>query len=156
MKRCCNPIFFDKTKSKGRGVFTLEAILKGTIIEIAPVIVMTHKERKQLDKTLLHDYIFEWGVKKEECGMALGLVPVYNHSYQSNCEYFMDFDDQSILVKTIRNINAGEELTINYNGTWNDEKKYGLKLLKIDGTNQIYLYITKDVHTKVGLSVETE
>jgi hypothetical protein len=35
-------------------------------------------------------------------------------------------------------------------------KKYGLKLLKIDGTNQIYLYITKDVHTKVGLSVETE
>ena len=120
-------IFFDKTKSNGRGVFTLEAILKGTIIEIAPVIVMTHKERKQLDKTLLHDYIFEWGVKKEECGMALGLVPVYNHSYQSNCEYFMDFDDQSILVKTIRNINAGEELTINYNGTWNDEKKIWFK-----------------------------
>ena len=35
----------------------------------------------------------------------------------------MDFEDDTIMVKTIRVIDNGEELTINYNGDWNDEKK---------------------------------
>jgi SET domain-containing protein len=54
--------------------------------------------------------------------MALGYVPVYNHSYKSNCEYEMDFDDEIIRIKTVRFIKAGEELFINYNGDWNDRK----------------------------------
>jgi len=55
--------------------------------------------------------------------MALGLVPIYNHSYTSNCEYFMDYDDETITVKTVRIIKKDEELTINYNGDWDDGKK---------------------------------
>jgi SET domain-containing protein len=55
--------------------------------------------------------------------MALGFVAMYNHSYQSNCEYFMDFDDELIFVKTVRQIKKGEELTINYNGDWNAATK---------------------------------
>jgi hypothetical protein len=35
----------------------------------------------------------------------------------------MDFDSETISVKTVRSIKAGEELFINYNGDWNDEKK---------------------------------
>jgi SET domain-containing protein len=111
------------TINKGRGVFTNEKIAAGTVIEESPVIVMSAEDRKLLDKTLLHDYIFEWGVSKDKCCMALGLVPMYNHSYQSNCEYFMDFEDESIQVKTVREVAVGEELTINYNGDWNDEKR---------------------------------
>jgi SET domain-containing protein len=111
------------TINKGRGVFTNEKIAAGTVIEESPVIVMSAEDRKLLDKTLLHDYIFEWGVSKDKCCMALGFVPMYNHSYQSNCEYFMDFEDESIQVKTVKEIAVGEELTINYNGDWNDEKK---------------------------------
>ena len=57
------------------------------------------------------------------CCMALGWVPIFNHSYRSNCEYFMDYDSQSMYIETIRDIKAGEELTINYNGTWNNKKK---------------------------------
>ncbi|MEP6627406.1 MAG: SET domain-containing protein [Ginsengibacter sp.] len=111
------------TINRGRGVFTNEKIAAGTLIEESPVIVMSAEDRKLLDKTLLHDYIFEWGASKDKCCMALGLVPMYNHSYQSNCEYFMDFEDESIQVKTVKEIAVGEELTINYNGDWNDEKK---------------------------------
>ncbi|RYY49635.1 MAG: SET domain-containing protein-lysine N-methyltransferase [Chitinophagaceae bacterium] len=111
------------TASKGRGVFTSEAIEADTIIEISPVIVMSAKDRIELDKTLLHDYIFEWGPEKTGCCMALGLVPMYNHSYQSNADYFMDFEEAMMVIKTVRNIAAGEEITINYNGDWNDEKK---------------------------------
>ena len=54
--------------------------------------------------------------------MALGYVPLYNHSYESNCEYEMDFDNELILIKAVRFIKAGEELFINYNGEWNDRK----------------------------------
>ena len=104
----------------GRGIFTSENIEAGTVIETAPVIVMSKDERKLLDQTILHDYIFEWGHNKEKCCMALGWIPIYNHSYHSNCEYEMDFDNDFITIKSMQFINAGEQLYINYNGPWND------------------------------------
>jgi len=116
-------LYVDQTRGRGRGVFTIERIPPGTVIEIAPVIVMEQSDRQHLDKTLLHDYIFEWGKNKKQCCMALGLIPMYNHDYKSNCEYFMDFEDSTIMVKTVRVIERGEELTINYNGDWNDGKR---------------------------------
>ena len=112
-----------KTTRRGRGMYTEKAIPAGTVIEIAPVIVLSADERKTLDQTLLHDYIFEWGDDRTKCCMALGYIPLYNHSYQANCEYEMEFARQIMQVLTVRNVKAGEELFINYNGTWNDEKK---------------------------------
>ena len=116
-------LYISVTENKGRGVFTNSAIEDDTIIEISPVIVMSADERKLLDQTLLHDYIFEWGERNKQCCMALGYVAVYNHSYKSNCEYEMDYDQQLITIKTMRHIKAGEELFINYNGDWNNAKK---------------------------------
>ena len=113
-------LYVSATEQMGRGVFTEEALDAGTIIELSPVIVMNADDRKLLDKTLLHDYIFEWG--NNECCVALGYVSVYNHSYGSNCEYEMVIDEEFIRIKTMRHINAGEELFINYNGTWNNKK----------------------------------
>ncbi len=113
-------LFIAPTEKMGKGVFTAEDIDAGTVIEISPVIIMGLQERKLLDQTLLHDYIFEWGDTKEQCCMALGYVAVYNHSYQSNCEYEMDYMQEQISIRTVRKIVAGEELFINYNGDWND------------------------------------
>ena len=116
-------LFVDKTDSMGRGVYTAETIAPDTVVEVSPVIVMSAENRTHLDKTALHDYIFEWGDLKDKCCMALGLVPIYNHSYSSNCEYFMNYEEDVILVKTVRVIEKGEELTINYNGDWDDKSK---------------------------------
>ena len=116
-------LFVDETDSMGRGVFTTECIPPDTTIEISPVIVMSGDDRVHLDKTLLHDYIFEWGTDKNQCCMALGYIAVYNHSYSSNCEYEMDYGKQLISIKTVRDIEMGEELFINYNGDWNNLKK---------------------------------
>ena len=116
-------LYVQETTTKGRGVFTRQNIDAGAVIEESPVIVMTAQDRVLLDKTLLHDYIFEWGNEKDQCCMALGYLSIYNHSYVSNCEYFMDFEEQTIRIKTIRAIKKGEELTINYNGDWNNNKK---------------------------------
>ena len=115
-------IYVVASGEKGRGVFTNAELKKNTIIEVAPVIVMSKQDRTFLDQTLLHDYIFEWGDRHNQCCMALGYVPLYNHSYRSNCEYEMNFKKQIITIKTIRAIKAGEELSINYNGDWNNAK----------------------------------
>jgi SET domain-containing protein len=106
---------------KGRGVFSRIPLKAGTITEISPVIVMDAEDRRLLDQTRLHDYIFEWQPGgRNMCCMALGYVPMYNHSYTANCEYFMDYEKETITVKTVREVAEGEELTINYNGDWND------------------------------------
>jgi SET domain-containing protein len=116
-------LYVQESPGRGRGVFTKEPITAGTIIEVSPAIVMSAEDRVKLDQTLLHDYIFEWGADRKSCCMALGLIPIYNHSYESNCEYFMDFEAEEIMVKTVRAVIENEELTINYNGDWNDETK---------------------------------
>ena len=118
-----NNLIIGHSENRGRGVFATKNIPAGTVIEISPVIVMSNNDRLQLDKTKLHDYIFEWGKDKDKCCMALGLIPMYNHHYKSNCEYIMDYEADVIFVQTVRAIEKGEELTINYNGDWNDERK---------------------------------
>jgi SET domain-containing protein len=80
---------------------------------------MTAAERVLLDQTTLHDYIFEW---EDGCAMALGWVPLFNHASPSNCEYVMDYEARTMRVETVRDIRAGEELTINYNGDYDDKK----------------------------------
>jgi SET domain-containing protein len=100
--------------NRGRGVFTTEPIQKGTLIEVSPVIVMSALERIELEKTLLHDYIFEWDVVQKTVAVALGYVSIYNHSNEPNCSYEMDFDHEMISIKTLHDIEKGAELFINY------------------------------------------
>lgn len=116
-------LYIAATGKMGRGIFTSKDLKKGEVVEVSPVIVMENSAREWLDRTLLHDYIFEWGGKKKQCCMALGWVPLYNHSYTSNCEYEMDYKEQLINIITVRSIKKGEELFINYNGDWNNSKK---------------------------------
>lgn len=116
-------IFIKEVCGKGNAVFTNTPVSINEIIEISPVIVMTAEERKALDKTLLHDYIFSWEPDGTNmCCMAQGYISVYNHSDAANCEYYMDYEKETITVKAVRNIAANEELTVNYNGDWNNTK----------------------------------
>jgi hypothetical protein len=109
-------LYIMETDQRGRGVFTTEAIPAGTTIEIAPVIVLNPSERAVVDSTLLHDYIFEWGIDEKQAAVALGYASIYNHSVDANCKYDMDFDHKTIQIQTIREVAVDEELCINYNG----------------------------------------
>ena len=115
-------LYIAESHNRGRGVFSSENLPAGKLIETSPVIIMSREERLLLDQTLLHDYIFLWGKDESKCCLALGYISVYNHDYHSNAEYEMDFAAKTIHIKTVRTIKKGEEIFINYNGTWNDEK----------------------------------
>ncbi|HEY8387691.1 MAG TPA: SET domain-containing protein [Parasegetibacter sp.] len=114
-------LYVAETADMGRGVFTNRKITAGEVVEISPVIVLTAEERKLIDQTLLHDYIFEWGEDRTLCAVALGYVSIYNHSYESNCEYEMDYAQRTMQIKAVRDIEEGEELLINYNGDWDND-----------------------------------
>jgi SET domain-containing protein len=108
--------------NRGRGVYTTEAIASGTIVEIAPVIVVDNIQRVKLEETLLYDYIFEWGDDHKSAAIGLGYVSIYNHATEPNCSYDMDYEQETISIKTIKHIAIGEELFINYNAEGAEEK----------------------------------
>ena len=107
--------------NRGRGVFATEAIQMNTTIEIAPVIVLTKEHRIIVEQTLLYDYIFEWGEDHKSAAVALGYVSIYNHTIHPNCVYEMDYENETISIMTIKDINPGDELFINYNAEIDQE-----------------------------------
>lgn len=115
------------SENRGRGVFTTKNIAADTVIEISPVIELSEKERKQIEGTKLYHYIFEWGKSKRKAAMALGYISMYNHSFDPNCEYEMDYENGNMTIRTIRNVKKGEELYFSYNGNPNDKSPLWFK-----------------------------
>lgn len=103
------------TLGKGRGVFAKDVIKKNTILEIAPVLVLPPNERAWIDQSVLYNYYFLWGEDDKQTAICLGYGSIYNHSYKPNVEYEADYAAETITFITIKNIKAGEELTMNYN-----------------------------------------
>ncbi|MBP7273641.1 MAG: SET domain-containing protein-lysine N-methyltransferase [Saprospiraceae bacterium] len=108
----------------GRGVFAAEQIKKDDVIEVCPVIVLAPGQTSTLDKTTLYDYYFLWEDADsglETCAIALGYGSLYNHAAPSNADYVMDFEHKTIDIFCVRDIEPGEEITINYHGDPNNE-----------------------------------
>ncbi len=105
-----------ESAGKGRGVYSQRKIHCGEVIEEAPVVVMPATEIEYLDKTALQDYYFLWGENEDEAALMLGLCSLCNHSYQPNAVFNLRPEKLMIEFVALREIEAGEEITINYNG----------------------------------------
>ena len=46
---------------------------------------------------------------------------MYNHDYDANCDYEMDYESQIMTITTVKDIKKGEELFINYNASPTDK-----------------------------------
>lgn len=118
-------LFVAPSEFGGRGVFTAEDLDAGLLIEVSPVLVLSEEERAIVEKTELNNYIFAWGEDDKQAVVAWGYVSIYNHSYEPNCRYEMDMEDDWIRIVTLKPISSGTELTINYLG---DDPKLGEKV----------------------------
>ncbi len=116
-----NSLYIAPSPGKGKGVFTNEAIEAGTLIEIAPVLVLPEKDKEAIDGSHLYNYYFLWGDEQQHYAIALGYGSIYNHSYEPNCQYETYYEDETIHFITIRSVAVGEELCINYNWDVNDK-----------------------------------
>jgi SET domain-containing protein len=103
-----------RTKGKGRGVFARRLIRRGELIEKVPMLVLPVEEYHDgLGKTSLANYCFNW--KEGTVALALGYGSLYNHSYRPNARYD-DVWPQTKEFTALRDIEPGEEITVNYNG----------------------------------------
>ncbi len=114
-------LYIADSPDKGKGVFTSQPIAENTLIEIAPVIVLSESDLLLIEKTHLYNYYFIWGHSQKEAAIALGYGSMYNHAYQPNVAYKMDYNQQTISFISWKAIAAGEELVINYNGDEDDQ-----------------------------------
>ncbi|MFZ0368323.1 MULTISPECIES: SET domain-containing protein [unclassified Halobacillus] len=98
-----------------RGVFANQDIPKNTLIHQAPVIPYPNEEHVHIEKTRLADYAFEYG--ENHTAFVLGYGMMFNHSYEPNANYVINFDNDTFDFYAYRDIKADEEIHINYNGS---------------------------------------
>jgi SET domain-containing protein len=99
----------------GRGVFAVEPIDAGDVVETAPVIVMTAAAVEALEATPLHDHLYEW-TDDGDIALAFGHASFYNHAADPTCEYEAHPEVDALVVRARRSIATDEELTIDYTG----------------------------------------
>src|SRR5438552_285271 len=100
---------------KGRGVVAQRTFYAGEIIERPPVIVIPADEAPLIRDTRLAHYYFEWGDDCKQAAIALGYGSLYNHSYAPNARYEFREEDDCLEFIALKEIQPGEEITINYN-----------------------------------------
>ncbi|MDQ0858875.1 SET domain-containing protein [Bacillus sp. V2I10] len=103
-----------------RGVFATRDIAKGEIIHEAPVIPYPNAEHVHIEKTTLADYAFEYG--QNHTAILLGYGMLFNHSYTPNATYEISFENHTFIFSAYKDIKAGEEILINYNGDEEDQE----------------------------------
>lgn len=101
-----------------RGVFATRDISKGELLHEAPVIAYPNDQHEHIEKTLLADYAFEYG--ENHSAILLGYGMLFNHSYQPNTDYEIDFKNHTFKFYAFTDIKKGDELLINYNGDVDD------------------------------------
>ncbi|WP_173916731.1 SET domain-containing protein [Halobacillus sp. Marseille-Q1614] len=102
-----------------RGVFATRNIEKWELIHEAPVIPYPNNEHKFIEQTRLADYAFEYG--ENHTAFLLGFGMMFNHSYTPNANYKINFDKDTFDFYAYKDIKAGEEVLINYNGFVDNE-----------------------------------
>ncbi len=116
-------IFVAPSDTHGQGVFAARDIEAGEVIEVCPIILFPVAQLALVRQTVLDDYYFDWGEEGEWYAFCLGYGSLYNHSYQPNAEYGMDFEAKTIDFYCIQDIPAGAEIRINYNGDADNQTK---------------------------------
>jgi SET domain-containing protein len=121
------------SKKKGRGAFAKKTIKKGTIIDIAPVIPLLNRDYNKIYSTKLSNYCFVWEDPKHKPefkkAIIFSICQFINHSYEPNAKYLYSYIGQVITFKAIKNIEKGEEITINYNGLVSDKSPVWFKVI---------------------------
>jgi len=100
---------------KGRGVVARRAFRAGETIERPPVIVIPREQVTLIRETRLASYYYEWGDDCQQAAIALGFGSLYNPSYEPNARFVFHEDEECLEFVALRNIEAGDEITINYN-----------------------------------------
>lgn len=91
------------------GVFAIEKIEKHEIIEEFPYFFVFPEEMNDTQSIIQYSYEFEGGYV-----IGMGHCGLYNHNVDSNIDYQVDKLNEIMIHYATRDIDVGEELTLNY------------------------------------------
>jgi len=105
-------VIVKESAGKGRGVFAVQDLAAGTIISVAHCIPFP---TDALEGTPIEDHQFDYEQDDQDC-IVLGIQQLINHADAPNCAYEWETADGQRMHKvyTVRDIKAGEELSIDY------------------------------------------
>lgn len=106
-----------KSPIHGRGIFANVNFHPGDIVEAAPLL---YYNRKHVSSEFsLLDYDLNCGDGRH--AIMLGYASIYNHMNDSNANWAIDFDNDILIIKAVKNIQAGDEIFVDYgNKYWED------------------------------------
>ncbi|HEY0107126.1 MAG TPA: SET domain-containing protein-lysine N-methyltransferase [Rhizomicrobium sp.] len=111
-------ILWRRLAGRGRGVIAKASIAKDEVIEVSPVLPLALADSECPG---LNDYSLAWGEDapgglgpQKDCAIGLGYLCLYNHAEAPNVTFDHRYDAEEIAVVALRDIEAGEELTIDY------------------------------------------
>eukprot|EP00455_Lapot_gusevi_P051048 TRINITY_DN7520_c0_g1_i2.p1 TRINITY_DN7520_c0_g1~~TRINITY_DN7520_c0_g1_i2.p1 ORF type:complete len:156 (+),score=37.33 TRINITY_DN7520_c0_g1_i2:56-469(+) len=103
-----------KTPTRGKGVFTLDAITAGQVVDVAHIIALTEEEYKAIERTNLYNYVYAWPDHGRGAAVATGFGSHFNHSKNPSLLHMYDYEKETITYIAKRDIESGEELKISY------------------------------------------
>lgn len=106
------PLYAARSRRHGRGVFAGRRFRPGDVLECCPILRVSARDRSRLQRTVLSGYVYQ---RSRGAGaIALGLASLYNHSVEPNAECELVAEEETLVVRALRTITAGEEITIRY------------------------------------------
>lgn len=117
-KTACSVAEIKRTgDEKGLGVFALQDIPEGWVVEVSPVVLI--EDDFESLPVAIQNRIFAWGnlsgLGSPEHALALGWGGMFNHGNPASLRYCADPYAGALIFTAVRAIRRGEELTINYN-----------------------------------------
>lgn len=113
---------------KGRGILAGTAFGPGEVVDTTPVVVVPARQRSLVETTELGRFCFIWDDRTGSLAFALGRGSLINHSYDPNVVTEKKVAARLIVFVARRAIEAGEELTINYNGEPSNREPVGFRV----------------------------
>jgi SET domain-containing protein len=109
-------LFIAPSEGRGNGMFTAQDLAKGDTIEVCPYISIPANQLATVHETIFHDYYFLMPNNTKIGCLILGYGSVYNHNSTPNAEVIFDLPNERIEFQSMREIEAGEEIFIDYTG----------------------------------------
>jgi len=111
-----NRLYISQSKilKANRGVFANTKIKIGETIERCPIIEIPKHELESMGESILINYFYFFGKKKERLLIALGFGSIYNHNYIPNATYKIKPKQKLIEFISIKEIKKDQEITVNY------------------------------------------
>lgn len=116
-------LYIKEVKGKGRGVFSAVDINADELIEVCPLLMLKEEEYDLINGSFVMNYCFYYNREKNQVGLAMGYGSLYNHKVPANARHQISREDKTVHIIAVSNIEANEEICINYSGEFDNDSK---------------------------------